>query len=355
MAVARHLIRLPDTVRSRAPRLKALAARARSRHLFAIDLVGLGITSAFAVSAWLEATSAVETLTTYLWVVGIIVATRVAVNIVLGLYSSSWRYASIGDMGRILACSLVGTVFAASIVLVVSALTPQPKPPDLFATFWLMDLGLAIAVLATPRFLIRAASELSNGRSPKIELERTLLYGAGWAGVIIARSAERDPDSGVTPVGFLDDNAGLKGRRVAGLPVYGGLPQLTQARRRSQATALLITMPRASGEAVRHIVEAAMELGLRVRTVPPVTDLIDGTVDTTRIRQVRVEDLLRRPLARDHAAGTEGLRPWTAGHGHRRRRIYRIGVGAPVARTQPGSHHHGRSGRKRHVHDTAES
>ena len=37
-----------------------------------------------------------------------------------------------------------------------------------------------------------------------------------------------------------------------------------------------------------------------MRTVPPVTDLLDGTLDATRIRQVRVEDLLRRPLAKEH-------------------------------------------------------
>jgi FlaA1/EpsC-like NDP-sugar epimerase len=274
--------------------------------LFVVDVIGLGMASTLALAAWLDSQSGIANLGMYVWVVGIIVATRVAMNIVLGLYATSWRFASISDMGRILACAILGTAFAASIVLVVGNLSPQPDeriPP----MFWLVDLALSLAVLATPRFLIRAASELSDTAGTRIDTQRTLLYGAGWAGVIIARSAERDSTSGVLPVGFLDDNAGLKGRRVAGLLVYGGVDQLARAKRRSQATALLITMPRASGETVRQIVEAAMELGLEVRTVPPVTDLIDGTVDTTRIRQVRVEDLLRRPLALDHAPAMEEL------------------------------------------------
>ena len=71
--------------------------------------------------------------------------------------------------------------------------------------------------------------------------------------------------------------------------------------RETGAKALLITMPNASGDVVRQIVEKALELKLEVRTVPPVTDLIDGTLDTSRLRAVRVEDLLRRPPTEGHA------------------------------------------------------
>ncbi len=66
-------------------------------------------------------------------------------------------------------------------------------------------------------------------------------------------------------------------------------------------------MPSASGKAVRRVVEAALALNLEVRTVPPITDLLDGTVDAQRIRRVRVEDLLRRPIVTEHAAGVEEI------------------------------------------------
>ena len=43
--------------------------------------------------------------------------------------------------------------------------------------------------------------------------------------------------------------------------------------------------------------------------MPPLTDLLDGTVDAYRMRRIRVEDLLRRPIVTDHAAGvTEIIR-----------------------------------------------
>ena len=50
-----------------------------------------------------------------------------------------------------------------------------------------------------------------------------------------------------------------------------------------------------------------LALHLEVRTVPPVTDLLDGSVDAYRVRRVHVEDLLRRPMVTDHAAGVEEI------------------------------------------------
>ena len=66
-------------------------------------------------------------------------------------------------------------------------------------------------------------------------------------------------------------------------------------------------MPSAPGIAVRRVFEAALALQLDVRTVPSVTDLLDGSVDAWRVRRVRVEDLLRRPMVTEHAAGVEEI------------------------------------------------
>ena len=51
------------------------------------------------------------------------------------------------------------------------------------------------------------------------EAKATLLYGAGWAGVILARSAARgDSAADVIPVGFLDDDPDLAGTARLGPP-----------------------------------------------------------------------------------------------------------------------------------------
>ena len=145
------------------------------------------------------------------------------------------------------------------------------------------------------------------GRAAVGDSQATLLYGAGEAGVLVARSARRYQASGVRPVGFLDDDPALAGDIVSGLRVFGGLEALEGAIAATGATSLLITMPSASGDAIRRAMEAALANQLEVRTVPPVTDLIDGSVDAHRIRRVRVEDLLRRPIVTQHAVNVEEI------------------------------------------------
>ena len=73
------------------------------------------------------------------------------------------------------------------------------------------------------------------------------------------------------------------------------------------AKSLLITMPSATGPIVRRIVETAIAMNLEVRTAPSITDLLDGSVAADRVRRIRVEDLLRRPMITEHAAGVEEI------------------------------------------------
>ena len=307
MALAHNVVRLPERIRAKSPVVKRWSQRVRSRHLFVLDVIGLSLAVFLALAAWQDRLPDGGVIGAYIWIAGILVATHIIANILIGLYTNSWRYASIGDMGRIIACTFAGTAGAAVIVFGVVALEPPASVAVPPAAFWLLEVTLALGVLATPRYVIRAASDLSEHLEDHPERQRTLLYGAGWAGVMAARSAERGPAAGVEPVGFLDDNLDLKGRRVGGLLVFGDTAAMGRAKRMTGATALLITMPRADGTNVRRVVEAAMHHGLEVRTVPDMTDLIDGTIDASHTRRVRVEDLLRRPSATEHSAALKEL------------------------------------------------
>jgi FlaA1/EpsC-like NDP-sugar epimerase len=167
---------------------------------------------------------------------------------------------------------------------------------------------LTVTVLGGSRFAVRAAAEW---RSPDLaddaDRRATLLYGAGYTGVVMARSAQRGSRSGIVPVGFLDDDASLAGSYVAECPVFGGLDALPRAVAETGAQILLVTMPSASGSAIRRVVDAAIALGLEVRTVPSVNELIDGSVDGHRMRPVRVEDLLRRPIVTGHLGAVDEI------------------------------------------------
>src|SRR5262249_30440219 len=134
-----------------------------------------------------------------------------------------------------------------------------------------------------------------------------LLYGAGQVGALIARSAQRTPSAGVMPVAFLDDDPALDGTTVAGVRVRGVFETMADVVAATGADQLLITMSNARGSTIRRVVEAATALKLDVRIVPSMVELLDGSIDAYRIRKVRVEDLLRRPMAEKHSQIAEEM------------------------------------------------
>src|SRR6185503_13094024 len=78
------------------------------------------------------------------------------------------------------------------------------------------------------------------------------------------------------------------------LRVLGTLEQIRVIAERERVQELIIAMPRAAGTVVRKVVRAAFESGLRTRTVPGLFEILDGRVSVAALREVQIEDLLRR-------------------------------------------------------------
>ena len=129
-------------------------------------------------------------------------------------------------------------------------------------------------------------------------MRRVLIAGAGDAGVLMAREMLRNPEAGRRPVGFVDDDPTKKRKSFVGLRVLGTLDELGRAADLVEADEVLVAMPSHSGDVIRRVVEQAREAGLEHRTIPAIHDLATGRVSVSMIREVDVEDLLRRDPVR---------------------------------------------------------
>ena len=234
---------------------------------------------------------------------------RPLVSVRFGLYRRVWSHASVEELVQVLAASAAGSLL--SVAVGIALWWPFSSVATFIGpSFWAIEFILVVGLVGGGRFLIRFASEWQRRRTVDTDGERrvpTLLFGAGHAGAVIARSAMHEPKAGVRPVGFLDDDPSAIGKSVAGVPVFGGIDALRRAITATSAEMLLITMPTASGPTIRAVMEAALAEGLEVRTVPPIHELMDGSIDAYRARRVKLDDLLGRPLATDHAAAVEDL------------------------------------------------
>lgn len=303
------ILHRPDHLRLNRPTVVQLAARIRGRHLLILDVLAIVGAAYVALDLRYDGLLGLDGVALYLPIVAVLLAARIGSNVRFGLYSRGWRFASVPDLARIVAAGLLGSAIAFVVVYAIAFLTGASITEGFPRSFWVMELLMTVAALGGMRFGIRATSEWMPRSSPIAVVDRhaTLLYGAGRTGVLMAKAARRKPEAGVIPVGFLDDDRTLAGGLVANLRVYGALDALTRAVEATGARTLLITMPSAPGSAVRRVVDAAMALGLDVRTVPSMNDLLDGTLDAYRVRRVQVADLLRRPTGETHSTAVHEI------------------------------------------------
>jgi FlaA1/EpsC-like NDP-sugar epimerase len=312
LAVVTSALRRPASVAISASSDRSfaqLAGRLRGRYLLAIDLAGIAVAAYLAVALRFDRIDGPVLVPAFPVVVVVLLAVRTIVNIRFGLYSRRWRYASVPELERIVGAVALGSLASIAIFYGVSVVAGTTWADGFPRSFWVIELLLSCAGLGGIRFGIRAASDASpgHGRARAADPRATLLYGAGQTGSLLARFARQHPGCGVLPVGFLDDDPTLAGGIVAGISVHGGLSYMSRAVAVTGARTLLITMPSASGSTVRRVVDAALALNLEVRTVPSMTDLLDGTVDAYRVRPVHVEDLLRRQTVKERASGVEEI------------------------------------------------
>ena len=127
-----------------------------------------------------------------------------------------------------------------------------------------------------------------------------LIIGTGEMGQTIAQEMQSDPRLRLTPVGFVNDNSHKNGLSLCGLPVLGDLHNLSSIIQSARSEQVIIASPEAAGSTIRQIVGICQSSNLRVRIVPGKYQLLSGRINTRRLRDVRVEDLmLNEPIEAD--------------------------------------------------------
>jgi FlaA1/EpsC-like NDP-sugar epimerase len=222
--------------------------------------------------------------------------------VVFGVPRMSWRYISIGDVGRILIAIVASTSVLAAVRIigpfVSSGLTIVVIPLGVLATNFALGL-LGLVGLRALRRLQGEASDLRRQAAGE-KRDRVLLIGAGQAGVLVAREISRRPDLGLHAVGFLDDDPFKIGTSISGLTVLGDTKNVAAIAERKHVDRVLITIANASGDKIRRITELCRDARLETKIIPGIYEIVGDKVNLSRIREVAIEDLLgREPVQLD--------------------------------------------------------
>ena len=216
----------------------------------------------------------------------------------VGLYRGLWRFASVPDLLNIFKASVLGLLAVVAGLFFYSRLDLVSRAALLLYPFVLTML------LGAPRLIFRAWKDQRLLRSDETA-ERVLVLGAGQAGEAVVRDLRRI--GRYQPVGFVDDAAALRGTRLQGLPILGRVGDVARIARETGVQLLVIAMPSLDAIAMRRVVGICEESGVPFRTVPRLSDVLDGRSLPGQLKEVAIEDLLgRQPLSPDWKA----IRNW---------------------------------------------
>jgi FlaA1/EpsC-like NDP-sugar epimerase len=221
----------------------------------------------------------------------IVVGIKLLVFILFGFYDRWWRYVSTRDMWGAARGVTVASLVADVTVYFVSPVADVRLPRSIAVMDWL----LLLAFIAGSRLIARSVFERPTPGRLVARGKEVLVIGAGEAARDTIREMHRNPQLGYTPIGLVDDDPRKKNIRIHGVRVLGTTADLPHLLRDNKPDEILIAVPSASGEFRRAVVTTTRELGVPVKTLPGLHELISGDIDlAVQIRPVQVEDVLGR-------------------------------------------------------------
>lgn len=278
----------------------------RNRYVLLADLLAILLAAwlAFAFRfGWLFFDARAE----FVPFIAIALVVKVAAFFAFGIYRRYWRYAGYWDL-----MTLVLANTAASVVLsvIMGGSRWFDWIPGFSRSVPPLDFVLTLALTVGVRASLRAYAETMTRRpSGKNAPERhVLIIGAGDAGAMVAKEMQKNPQLGLRPIGFLDDDRVKAGKQIYGLSVLGQLAALERVANTRRVDEVVIAIPTAGGRTLRTVAEQCQALGIPSRVMPGIFELLDGHLSVNRLRSVDIADLLRRPQINANAGGPEYLR-----------------------------------------------
>ena len=228
----------------------------------------------------------------------------------LRVVEGSWRYVTINDLGLLVRALYIGSATLA----VLRLLGPSLDLPGILGQLTSIPLGVTAINFFTSLVAVGGARAVRRSLSESAEIRkatgepatRTILVGAGEAGVAVARQLRLRPDLGLEPVGFVDDDPNKQGQRIHNLDVLGGINDLPELIAIHEPEQLLICIQTPSADLVRQLGEMAATAGIEVRKVAGLAQVVAGSMEL-RPRAIELEDLLHRDAVATDLAGLDRL------------------------------------------------
>ena len=143
--------------------------------------------------------------------------------------------------------------------------------------------------------------------------QRVMIVGVGIAANAVSKAIQEDRNMPMRVIGCIDDE--ISDRRIDGVRILGKVPQLPSLIAEHRIDSVIVAITGAPLPLINHVKELCCEIPEPQRpsivVVPDASELLTERVTVSRIRDIRLEDVLdRQPVIID----TGAVRPHLEGH-----------------------------------------
>ena len=211
-----------------------------------------------------------------------------------GLYRFVIRYIGFKALWVVIkAVSLYGLVWGILGFMIMAELDDYVLPRSVILINWMISILIIGGIRLTARFFLSNSFQFnSNIRSDDTNNKfRVLVYGAGDAGIQLVSALEISNEYSL--IGLIDDSKELQGNQIKGLYVYS-INDISYLIEKFKVDEVLIALPNISRSKKLAILDRLEPYPVKVKTLPGLSELVQGKVSIGDLRVVDIKDLLGR-------------------------------------------------------------
>jgi FlaA1/EpsC-like NDP-sugar epimerase len=285
--------------------MQNMLRRVRNRHLFVSDILLLILVAYLSYALRLDRHDLTPHWPSFVILTVMLMLVTPLVFRWMGIYSRYWRYTSIDELWLLTSATAISVAVSDTLSIVTVRLLAIQLPIPRSIPFIL--LPLALIAIAGSRLALRLVVRYEGHNKSTGQPKRVLVMGAGDAGAQIVHDLRQNWQRSIQVVGFLDDDPSKHGIRIHGVLVLGDRQGIPSVVRQHDVHQVIIAMPTVPGKVIRQIVRICDQAGVQTKIIPSISELLDGTVGVKQLRNVQIEDLLRRQPVQTDTSAVSGL------------------------------------------------
>ncbi len=221
------------------------------------------------------------------------IAVTLGVFAITRLYHSIWTLASVAE--------LLAVVKAYMLLIPVYAVTAAVMGVHMPRSYYVMGFVISFCVTTAIRFSYRVlrfvGSHELQGLLPEKQrsgADRVMVIGAGSAGQTIIKEMQNSDKLNVQVCCAIDDNIYKKGKFIEGVRIVGDRHDIAANVKKYKISRIIIAVPTLKGEDRKEILNICKMTKCKLQIIPGVYQMINEEVNTSRLRDVEITDLLGR-------------------------------------------------------------